>query len=443
MKEAVELNDEAAGHGLSVQRKIIRRLIPFLCLLFIVNYLDRTNVAMAKLQMLADTGLTEASYGLGAGLFFIGYFLFEVPSNLILHRVGARRWIARIMISWGILSAAMMFTRGRYSFYALRFALGLAEAGFFPGIVFYLTAWIPARQRSHILALFLTSTATSGVIGTPLAGWLMKLEGVGGLHGWQWLFLLEGLPAVALGVAILVSGLLPDSPAHAKWLDAEDRRWIDNQLSLDHSHEEVNHVIDLRAAAKDGRLWLLSVIYFTLIMGLYGFVYWVPTIVKSLTHRDDFHVGWIAAIPYLVGAVTMVIIGASADRTGRPRWHVSACAVVGSGGIIGLCAASSAVAGLSWLCVAAVGIFGTLGPFWTLPTRYLRGRAAAAGIAVVNSVGALAGFVAPSVIGWAKEHTHQFTAGLLVVAASLAVGAILILFVPASIEPRRDESISS
>ncbi|HEX4053553.1 MAG TPA: MFS transporter [Tepidisphaeraceae bacterium] len=415
-------------------RKIILRLIPFLCLLFIVNYLDRTNVAMAKLQMLGDTGLTDKSYGLGAGLFFIGYFLFEVPSNLILHRVGARRWIARIMISWGILAAAMMFTRGARSFYLLRFLLGLAEAGFFPGIVLYLTAWVPVSQRSKILGAFLTSTALSGVIGTPLAGLIMKMEGIGGLHGWQWLFLLEGLPAVVLGVAILASELLPDGPANAGWITAAERLWIESELAADHSRQHVNHAADFRAAAADRRLWLFSVIYFLLIMGLYGFIYWVPTIVKTFTHGDNFHVGLVAAIPYFVAAVSMVVIGAVADRTGRRRMVVAGCAALGAIGIVGLCAANEAVWGVAALCVAAIGIFGTLGPFWTLPTRYLRHRAAAVGLAIINSTGALSGFVAPTVIGWAKQSTGQFTVGLLVVAASLLLAAVLILFVPANLE---------
>jgi MFS transporter, ACS family, tartrate transporter len=415
-------------------RKITLRLIPFLCLLFIVNYLDRTNVAMAKLQMLGDTRLNDASYGFGAGLFFIGYFLFEVPSNLILHRVGARRWIARIMISWGILSSAMMFIHEARSFCALRFLLGLAEAGFFPGIVFYLTAWVPVSQRSKIFGIFLTSTALSGVIGTPLAGLIMKMEGAGGLHGWQWLFFLEGLPAVGLGIAILASDLLPDSPAEAGWITPGERLWIENELAIDHSREHLNHVADFRAAAADGRLWLFSVIYFLLIMGLYGFIYWIPTIVKTLTHADDFHVGVIAAIPYFVAAVSMVAIGVAADRTGRRRIAVAGCAALGAIGIFWLCAASGAIGGVAALCVAAIGIFGTLSPFWTLPTRYLRHTAAAAGLAVINSTGALSGFVAPTVIGWAKQSTGQFTAGLLVVAASLLLAAVLILLVPANLE---------
>jgi MFS family permease len=389
---------------------------------------------MAKLQMLADAHLTDASYGFGAGLFFIGYFLFEVPSNLILQRIGARRWIARIMISWGILSGMMMLTRGPASFYAIRFALGIAEAGFFPGIVFYLTAWIPAPRRSQMLAIFLTSTAISGVIGSPLAGWLMKMEGIFSLHGWQWLFLLEALPAIALGIAILFSGLLPDSPAEAGWVTEPERIWIETELTRDHSHEHVNHIADLRTALSDGRLWLFSGIYFMLIMGLYGFIYWVPAIIKSLTHADNVGVGLLSAIPYFIAAVSMVAIGVVADRSGRRRWSVSACAVIGSGGVCLLCTTDRPLLGMLSLCVAAIGIFSTLGPFWALPTRYLRRTAAAGGIAVVNSTGALAGFVAPSVIGWAKQATGKFTAGLLVVAASLLVGSILILLVPASVD---------
>ena len=328
----------------------------------------------------------------------------------------------------------MMFVRGTASFYGLSFLLGVAEAGFFPGIVFYLTAWAPAARRSKMLSIFLTSIAISGVIGTPLAGCLMQMEGIAGLYGWQWLFLLEGLPAIGLGAAVLFSGLLPDSPAHASWLTPPERTWIENELARDHSQTHVNHIADLRAAAGDMRLWLFSGIYFTLIMGLYGFIYWVPTIVKTLTHADNVKVGLISAIPYLTAAISMVAIGAAADYTGRRRWSVSICAIVGSAGIVALCVSDRPVLGMASLCVASIGIFGTLGPFWALPSRYLRHTAAAGGLAVVNSMGALAGFVAPSVIGWAKQMTGRFTAGMLVVAASLLVGSVLILLVPASVE---------
>jgi MFS transporter, ACS family, tartrate transporter len=413
--------------------KITRRLIPFLCLLFIVNYLDRTNVAMAKLQMESDIHLSEAAYGFGAGCFFIGYFLFEVPSNLILHRLGARRWIARIMISWGLCSAAMFLTRGPTSFYALRFLLGLAEAGFFPGIVFYLTHWAPAARRAQVLAMFLTATAISGLVGNPLAGWLMQLDGLGGLRGWQWLFLLEGVPPIALGIAILMTNLLPDGPEQAPWLSDDERLWITEQLRLDNEQSHVGHVADLRAVLS-GRLALFSAIYFLLIMGLYGFIYWVPTLVQGFSRAGDAKVGMLSAIPYLIATVSMVLIARRADKTGRRRRHVAGCAAVGAMGMAAVAAAHGEIAGLASLCLAAIGIFGSLGPFWTLPTRYLRSAAAAGGIAVINSVGCLAGFVAPYAIGWAKSATGQYTAGLLLVAASLALGALLVLRVPAMLD---------
>jgi MFS transporter, ACS family, tartrate transporter len=425
------LTQDTFSVGSQALSRIHRRLLPFLWLLFIVNYLDRTNVAMAKLTMMADAQLTNATYGLGAGLFFIGYFIFEVPSNLILHRVGARRWIARIMITWGLCSAAMFLTCGPKSFCTLRFLLGVAEAGFFPGIILFLTHWIPAQQRAKTLALFLTATALSGVVGNPLAGLLLKLDGMAGLHGWQWLFILEGVPPTVLGIIMLSSNILPDRPGDAKWLSEEQAKWIEDELARDGEHPQVNHVADLRSVA-DARLALLSGIYFLLIMGLYGLLYWVPSIVKTLTRQSNAMVGATSAIPFVVGAVTMVAIAGHADRARHRRWHVSICALVGGIGIAALAISSGAMAGMMALCVAAIGIFGSLGPFWTIPTRYLRGTAAAAGIAVINSIGALAGFVAPYAIGYAKDKTGSFEAGLLLVAASLVLGSLLVLCVPAS-----------
>jgi MFS family permease len=419
---------EAAG----TLAQISRRLLPFLCVLFIFNYIDRTNIAMAKLQMQSDRHLTESQYAWGAGFFFVGYFLFEVPSNLILHRVGARRWIARIMISWGLISAATLFARGPVSLICLRFILGVAEAGFFPGIILYLTFWVPAKQRARMLAIFLTSTAVSGIVGNPLAGWIMKLDGFAGLHGWQWVFLLEGIPSVLLGVGILALPLLPDRPALAGWLSPPQRQWIEDELLRDGGHPDLNHVVELRAAAGDWRLWLLSAIYFLLVMGLYGFVYWVPTLVKMFAGGSNFHAGLLSAIPYFAATIGMVLIGGHADRSGRRRRHVAACAFIGSVGIVAVTLSHHPFTGMASLCLAAIGIFGTLGPFWCIPTRYLRGTAAAGGIAIINSIGALAGFVVSPVIGWAKDHTGHYTAGLLVVAASLALGAMLVLAIPRS-----------
>lgn len=435
MPDTIDAPVEAVD-GPVVVRRIISRLIPFLCLLFIVNYLDRTNVAMAKLRMLSDTGMDDAAYGLGAGLFFIGYFIFEVPSNLLLERIGARRWIARIMVTWGAVSAAMMFVQGPISFYVMRFLLGVAEAGFFPGIVLYLTYWVPSDKRAKVLAAFLTSTALSGVIGSPLAGALMKLEGVAGLHGWQWLFLLEGLAPVALGFVVLL--VLPDKPADARWLTTAEKAWIEAELHRDASEAQHHTVAQLGHALRDARLWLLSAIYFLLIMGLYGFVYWSPTIVKQAMEygqgtpeASDLAVGIWSALPFTVAAVSMVLIGEHSDRRGEHRWHVTCCAMLAAGGVALLTRCHEVVTVLPVLSLAAVGIFGSLGPFWALATRFLRGSAAAGGIAIVNSIGALAGFVAPWLIGLAKRSTGSYANGLMVVSASLVCGGLLVLCVHA------------
>ncbi|CAN5604423.1 MFS transporter [soil metagenome] len=410
--------------------RIMGKLVPFLCLLFLVNYLDRTNIAMAKLRMLGDTGIGEDAYGLGAGMFFISYFLFEVPSNLIMEKVGARLWMTRIMITWGLISAGMMFVRGPHSLYLLRFLLGAAEAGFFPGIVLYLTYWIPERRRASVLAWFLTATAVSGVVGNPLAGALMKLDGQLNLHGWQWLFLIEGIAPVMLGVATLV--LLPDRPAKAKWLTPAEREWLAGELAHDPKHSE-HHVGDLAAALKDVRLWLLSAIYFMLMMGLYGFIYWLPSIIKTATAASDFYTGLLSAVPCLVAAVTMVLIGRHADRHNERRWHVAACCLTAATGVVAMTLSHTPATVMPALCFAAVGIWGSLGPFWALATRFLRGSAAAGGIAIVNSLGALAGFVAPYAIGWVKAHTGGY-AGLLTVALAQVLGAVLILSVPRAVD---------
>jgi MFS family permease len=425
---------ECASADNLIIAKVHRRLIPFLCLLFVVNYVDRTNIAMARLQMLADLNISEAAYGLGAGLFFIGYFLFELPSNLILHRVGARAWIARIIISWGICSAAMLLTHSAKSFYALRFLLGLAEAGFFPGIVLYMTYWIPADRRAKAMALIFASLAVAGSIGSPLAGALMKLNGLGGLYGWQWLFLIEGLPPIALGILILCTNLLPNRPAEAGWLALAERQWLEEELQRDGQRGQVSHVWELRHAT-DARLLLLSLIYFLLVIGVYGFVYFLPTLMRSfmvwsVATGSEAIVGVWSAVPYIFATIGMVIIGANADRRAQRRSTVMVCALVGA---IGLCVVAMSHhrgAGILGLIVAAVGIFATLGPFWSIPTNYLRGTAAAGGIAIINSIGNLGGFVAPTIIGWVKNSTGSFTNGLLASAAALITAAVLVLCVP-------------
>jgi ACS family tartrate transporter-like MFS transporter len=422
--------DLSVESGRRIVTRLVRRLIPLLCLLFIVNYLDRANVGMAKLRMLGDTGITEKQYGLAAAIFFLGYFIFEVPSNLIMERVGARIWMTRIMVTWGLISAGMMFVHSAASFYWLRFLLGVAEAGFFPGIVLYLTYWIPSKQRSAVMAAFLTATAVSGIVGNPLAGVIMKMDGIGNLRGWQWLFLLEGIAPVLLGAATLL--WLPDRPANAKWLSTEDREWLEGELAREVHHSE-HHVQELSHAIRDARLWLLSAIYFMLIMGLYGFIFWLPSVIKSVTTQSDLVIGFLSAIPYTVAAVTMVIIGRHADRHNERRWHVATTAIVAACGVTLVSRCHSMATVMPALCFAAIGIWGSLGPFWALATRFLRGTAAAAGIAIVNSIGALSGFVAPYAIGWVKESTGGF-GGLLLVAAALVCGAILVLSVPRAVD---------
>lgn len=402
-------------------RRVTRRLIPFLFTCYIAAYLDRVNVGFAKLQMLADLGMSETAYGIGAGIFFIGYFLFEVPSNLILHRVGARVWIARIMITWGVLSMAMMFVTGPWSFYVLRFLLGVAEAGFFPGIVFYLTRWYPAEYRGRIMALFMTAVAVSGVVGGPLSGWILDgMAGANGWAGWQWLFLLEGIPAVLLGVATLF--FLDERIADARWLSGEDKRLLEARLAQEQAgrHEHPSVIATLR----DRRVLLLAGLYFMSILGLYGLAFWLPQLIKSLGVAEAWRVGLLSAIPYAVATVAMVAVGRHSDRTGERRWHLVACALVGAAGLVG----AGLLRGNQFLAmvafsVATAGILSLAPLFWTIPTSFLRGVSAAAGIAAINSVGNLAGFLSPYMIGVVVDATQEATKGLYALAGSLVVAA--------------------
>jgi ACS family tartrate transporter-like MFS transporter len=405
--------------------KIRRRLIPFMFVLYIVSYLDRINVGFAALQMNDALGFGPAVYGLGAGIFFLSYVAFEVPSNLILARVGARVWIARIMISWGLISAAMMFVRGPASFYTLRFLLGAAEAGFFPGMILYLTYWFPVAERANAMALFITATAVAGVIGGPVSGALLRLDAMGGLAGWQWMFLIEGLPAVLLGFAVLV--YLPNGPHEAPWLSADERAWLSQRLEAERAARPEKHEYTLRQALTNGRVWLLAILYFSLVMGLYGISFWLPQIVQSLSGLDEFLVGVVSAVPYLVAAVGMVAIGRHSDRAGERTWHVAGPAFVAAAGFVLSAFTMHPVAALFVLSLTALGIWGALGPFWTLPTAFLSGTAAAGGIALVNSVGNIGGFAGPFLMGFVRDRTGSFAGALMALAAILAAGGFLAL----------------
>jgi ACS family tartrate transporter-like MFS transporter len=402
--------------------KVTRRLIPFLMLLYVVAWFDRVNVGFAALQMNQDLGFSSSVFGFGAGVFFIGYALCEVPSNLILARVGARRWIARIMVTWGIVSVAMMFVRGPLSFYALRFVLGVAEAGFLPGIIYYLGQWYPRAERARAVSWFMVGIPLSTVLGAPLAGLLLGLDGWHGLQGWQWLYLLEGLPAVILGV--VVWRVLPDAPAQAQWLTRPEQLALETQIRREHDETLTRHTVDLRQALLHPTVWLLGLVMFACQCGSYGLTLWIPQIVKGLSGQSDLLVGLISALPYIAAAIGMVLIGASSDRSGERFWHVAVPSLVGAAGFAASAYLMSPVPGIIALTVAAVGDLGSRGPFWALPGRFLTGSALAAGIALINTLGSIGGFVGPFAVGLVKDATGSFTGGLLLLSALLVASAV-------------------
>ena len=418
----------AAALEARAYRKVTLRLLPFLMLCYVAAYLDRVNVGFAKLEMLGDLGFSETAYGLGAGMFFIGYFLFEVPSNIILHRVGARIWIGRIMITWGIVSALFMFTTTPLMFYSLRFALGLAEAGFFPGIILYLTYWYPSERRARMISLFMTAIPISGILGGPLSGWIMQsMEGVNGWRGWQWLFLVEAMPAVVIGVATLF--YLDNGIRSAKWLTDEEKRLLDRKLDDDRAHV-VEHP-SIGAVFADRRLWRMCLIYFCCVIGQYGLTFWLPTLVQQAGVSGALQIGVLTAVPYTGGVVAMILFGRSADRNRERRWHTAIPMVLGAIGLsLSALAGTHTAAAIMCLTVAAAGILTCAPLFWSLPTALLGGAAAAAGIAAINSVGNLAGFVSPYVVGWLKDLTSSTEAGMYAVSAVLVFGAFVVLSVP-------------
>ena len=419
--------------------KVTRRLLPFLFVCFVAAYLDRVNVGFAKLQMLSDLKFSESVYGLGAGMFFIGYFLFEVPSNIFLHRVGARVWISRIMVTWGLVSAASLFVKSPATFYALRFLLGVAEAGFFPGIVLYLTYWYPSLRRGRMNALFMTGIPVAGLIGGPLSGWIMQVSnGVHGLSNWQWVFLLEAIPSLLLGAATLF--ILPDGIHAAPWLDARQKQLLKDNIARD---QTTGAEAPLRSIVSNGRLWQFAAIYFCCMMGLYCISFYLPTLIKAAGVRDALEVGFMTAVPYVVAVAVMVLVARSSDHRNERRWHlaIAACAAA-----MGLYASTlytgNLVLVLVTLSIGTAGVLSMMPVFWTYPSSVLTGTAAAAGIAMINSIGNLAGFVSPSIIGWMTDVTHSTNAGLIVVAIVLLFGAMLTLMqrtaqAPSSSEPRR------
>ena len=409
-------------------RKVSLRILPLLLICYLVAYLDRVNVGFAKLQMATDLHLSDAVYGLGAGIFFLGYFIFEVPSNLILHRVGARLWIARIMITWGLISCLTMFVTTPAMFYIMRFLLGLAEAGFFPGIILYLTYWYPANRRGRMTTWFMTAVALSGVVGGPISGYILKtFHGANGWHGWQWLFLLEGLPSIIAGLVVLFA--LDDRIVHARWLTDEEKRLLARNIETDETGKE-----DLRLGAvlTSPRVWLMSLIYFSFVVGLYGVSFWLPTIIKATGVTDAFIIGLLSAIPFAAAVVAMLLVARSADKRRERRWHVALPALVGAIGLVlSVTWAHQTALAMAALTLATAGIITSLPLFWSLPTAFLAGAGAAAGIAMVNSIGNLAGFLGPYAMGWLKQATGVNDLGMYLLAAFMVLGALLALSVPA------------
>ncbi|KVK80886.1 MFS transporter [Burkholderia sp. MSMB1498] len=409
-----------------VSRKLTWRIIPFVMLLYFVSFLDRVNVGFAAMTMNKAIGLSPTAFGLGGGLFFIGYFLFEVPSNLILHRVGARIWIARVMITWGIVSAASAFAAGPASFYALRFLLGVAEAGFFPGIILYLSLWFPAKQRALAAAWFMAAAPISTALGSPLSGAIMQLPPMFGLANWQTLYVIEALPAIALGFVVL--NFLTDAPSNAHWLRADEREWLiaklDAEADLRHAH--AGHTAGAWNALRDPRVLALSLIYFGTSAGLYTLGLWAPLMIRQFGF-SALETGLLNAIPSLAAVVAMILWARRSDRTGERTWHVVIPCVLACVGFVFAGQASTALLTVLALVVVNVGISAAKAPLWAMPSMFLSGAGAAAGIAMINSIGNLGGFVGPFAIGWLKNLTGGYAAGLYVVAATLALSAIVTL----------------
>jgi ACS family tartrate transporter-like MFS transporter len=422
-----QLAASAAGAGLMIEQdrvfaKAARRLIPLMIALYTVSYLDRVNVSFAALTMNRDLGFTPQIYGWGAGIFFFGYFLFEVPSNVILTHVGARVWICRIMASWGVISAANAFVQGPLSFYGLRFLLGLAEAGFAPGMIFYLSLWFPKAVRARYAAAYFLAIPLTNVIGAPVSSLILEV-GLLGLKGWQWLFIVEAIPALVLAVAVFF--LLPDGPKDARWLSPSERDVIESALATEKQTGE-EHIHSVWSALKDKRVMLLCAVYFAIVVGLYGIGYWLPQIVQGMGF-SNFAIGLLVALPYAAAGAAQFLWGRHSDNSGERIWHVALPSLMSAVAFALSAVLAAPFFVLIALAFAAIGICATLAPFWAMPPQFLSGRGAAAGIAAINAVGNLGGFIGPYAVGWALAVTGSYAGGMLILALSLLAGAGLVL----------------
>src|SRR5262245_45385750 len=407
----------------TTMRRVTLRLIPFLFLLYVVAWLDRVNVGFAALQMNSDLRFSSAAFGFGSGVFFLGYCLFEVPSNLILHRVGARRWIARIMISWGVISTAMMFVRTAPTFYLLRFLLGAAEAGFFPGVVYYMSHWYPEGQRARAIAAFMTAVPVSGVIGGPLSGALLTLNGLFGLAGWQWLFLVEGVPAILLGIIVLF--YLTDRPETAAWLSSAEKDWLVSTLAAERSVRQKGYPVSIFAALTNPTIWHLGIVFLFAAIGFYGYSFLAPFVVKSLTGTSDLGVGLILGAISAVTIIAMMLNSAHSDHTDERPLHVAISLLISGAGFFGCAVLREPISALVFLALVPIGHCAAYGPFWSMPSRFLTGAPAAAGIALVVTIANVGGFVGPTIIGAMKDQTGTHDAAFMLLGGCAVVAALL------------------
>ncbi len=405
--------------------KISWRLLPLIVLSYLIAYIDRTNVAFAALTMNKDLGISAYLYGWGAGIFFLGYALFEVPSNMILAKVGARRWIARIMITWGLISGAMAFATGPVSFLVLRFLLGVAEAGFFPGIIFYLSTWFPTAYRGRVISALFLAVPISNAAASIISGAILGMDGMLGLKGWQWVFILEALPAVLLTFVVLRRMI--DRPADAKWLSTEEREWLEGELLAESRQVESYGHMSVWRALTDRRVLVLSLIYMTSVTASYGIVFFLPQIVKGLGH-SNLMTGVLTAIPYTVGIIGLLCWGYSSDRRNERRWHLIVAMIVAGVGLVGAAILRDSYGAIAAMCVATIGLYGSRPSFWPMPSKFLTGAAAAVGIALINSIGNLGGYIGPFIVGWIKDSTNSFEMGLYFLAASAFASAAIAYF---------------
>ncbi len=403
-------------------RKISWRLLPLIIAIYFIAYIDRTNVAFAATAMNRDLGFTAYIYGWGAGMFFIGYFFFEVPSNVILHRVGARIWIARIMATWGIISGLMVFVTGPVSFFVIRFLLGVAEAGFFPGVLLYFTYWFPPKYRARVVSALFLAVPGSNAVAAALSGALLQLDGLWGLPGWKWMFLIESLPAVLLAPVVLA--VLTDRPSVATWLAPEERQWLEHELQTERRKVEAHGALSLFQALTDRRVIGLSLIYLTSVTASYGIVFFLPLIVKS-HGLSNVATGLVTAVPYTIGALGMLLWAYSSDRRHERRWHYIIASLLAATGLFLAGSVASPYLALAAMSMATIGIYGSRPAFWPLPSTFLSGTAAAGGIALVNSIGNLGGFVGPYIVGWIRDSTQSYVAGLYFLAGSVLTSAVL------------------